>query len=144
MNQFHIHGLYNWSYFKAQTNLILFIEEFKVSEILCVATFDTICTFSFDTKCLHCTMETFVVCWFCKYNDIYKHLCDRTMQQIISAEFKCGRLLRFEEVFDEEKVAYDKSKVCKLRVSNFLSYVFALLFLVCFHHSCFVLYVGWC
>jgi hypothetical protein len=32
-----------------------FLEEFKVSEILCVT---IICTFSFDTKCVHYTMET--------------------------------------------------------------------------------------
>jgi len=43
---------------KAQINLMQFLKEFKVSEILCVATFDTICTYSFDTKCLHHTMET--------------------------------------------------------------------------------------
>jgi len=29
-----------------------------VGEILCVVTFDTICTSSFDTKCLHHIMET--------------------------------------------------------------------------------------
>jgi hypothetical protein len=43
---------------KAQIDLMQFLKEFKVSEILCVATFDTICTYSFDTKCLHHTMET--------------------------------------------------------------------------------------
>ncbi|CAK9857266.1 unnamed protein product [Sphagnum jensenii] len=32
------------------------------------------------------------------------------MQQIISSEFQCGRLLRFEEVFDDENATYDKSK----------------------------------
>jgi len=89
-------------------------------------------------------METLVVCWFCKYNHIDKHLWDKAMQQMISNEFKCGCLLHFEEVFDEVNAVYDKSKVCKLRVSDFLSYVFVLLFLVCFHHSCFVLYAGWC
>jgi hypothetical protein len=35
-----------------------FLVEFKVSEILHVTTFDTICTFKFDTKCVHHTMET--------------------------------------------------------------------------------------
>jgi hypothetical protein len=35
-----------------------FLIEFKVSEILHVITFDTICTFSFDMKCVHRTMET--------------------------------------------------------------------------------------
>jgi hypothetical protein len=44
--------------FKAQINLMQFLNEFKVSEILCFATFDTICTCNFDTKCLHRTMET--------------------------------------------------------------------------------------
>ncbi len=29
-----------------------------MSEILCVAILKTICISSFDTKCLHCTMET--------------------------------------------------------------------------------------
>jgi hypothetical protein len=28
-----------------------------MSEILCVATFDTICTFSFDTKSVHLPMD---------------------------------------------------------------------------------------
>jgi hypothetical protein len=32
--------------------------EFEVGEILCVTTFNTISTFSFDTKCVHRTMET--------------------------------------------------------------------------------------
>jgi len=32
--------------------------EFKVSEILCVTTFNTISISSFDTKCVHRTMET--------------------------------------------------------------------------------------
>jgi hypothetical protein len=44
--------------FKAQINLMWILEEFKVSEILCVAIFNTICTSSFDTNCLHRTMET--------------------------------------------------------------------------------------
>jgi hypothetical protein len=43
--------------FKAQINLMQFLKEFKVSEILCVITFNTICTFSFDTKCVDCIME---------------------------------------------------------------------------------------
>ncbi len=59
------------------------------------------------------------------------------MQQIISNEFKCGHLLHFEEAFDEEKIAYDKIKVCELRISDLLSYVFALVFLVCFLQLCF-------
>jgi hypothetical protein len=46
---------------KAQINLMRFLEESKVTEILCVATFDTICTSSFDTKCLHHTMETLMM-----------------------------------------------------------------------------------
>jgi hypothetical protein len=44
--------------FKAQINLIRFLKEFKMSEILHVPTFDIICTSSFDTKCLHHTVET--------------------------------------------------------------------------------------
>jgi len=44
--------------FKTQINLMQFLEEFKVSEILFFTTFDTICTFSFNTKCVYCTMET--------------------------------------------------------------------------------------
>jgi hypothetical protein len=44
--------------FKIQINLMWFLEEFKVGEILCVNIFDTICISSFDTKCVHHTMET--------------------------------------------------------------------------------------
>jgi hypothetical protein len=43
---------------KSQINWMQFLEEFKASEILCVTTFGTICTFNFDTKCVHSTMET--------------------------------------------------------------------------------------
>jgi hypothetical protein len=57
MNQFHILG-YIGFIFKAQINLMQFSKEFKVSEILCVVTFDTICISSFDTMCQHRTMET--------------------------------------------------------------------------------------
>jgi hypothetical protein len=49
MNQFHILG-YIGFIFKAQINLMQFSKEFKVSEILCVVTFDTMCQ--------HRTMET--------------------------------------------------------------------------------------
>jgi hypothetical protein len=58
MNQFHIHGLYNWFIFKVRINSMQFLKEFKVSEILCVSIFDTICISNFDTKCVHHTMET--------------------------------------------------------------------------------------
>ncbi len=58
MNQFQFHGLYKKNIFKAQINLMEFQEKFKENEILFFTTFDTICTFSFDTKCVHCTMET--------------------------------------------------------------------------------------
>jgi hypothetical protein len=44
--------------FEVQINLMQFLEEFKVSEILLFTSFDTICTSSFDTKCVHYTMET--------------------------------------------------------------------------------------
>jgi hypothetical protein len=37
--------------FKAQINLMQFLEELKVSEILLFTTFDIICTSSFDTMC---------------------------------------------------------------------------------------------
>lgn len=37
------------------------------------------------------------------------------MQWIIFGEFKFGCLLRFVEVFDEEKVAYEKIKIGELR-----------------------------
>jgi hypothetical protein len=68
MNQFHIHDFYIIGFiFKAQINLMRFKKKFKVSEILCVTSFDTICIFSFDTKRVHCTMET-----PSKYN--YKYL----------------------------------------------------------------------
>jgi hypothetical protein len=58
MNQFHIHSLYISVIFKGQINLIQFLEEFKLSEIFSVATFHTICTSNFDTKCLNHTMAT--------------------------------------------------------------------------------------
>jgi hypothetical protein len=58
MNQFHFHVLYKFFNFKAQINLMQFLKEFKVSEILLFTTFDTICTSSFFTKCIHCTMKT--------------------------------------------------------------------------------------
>jgi len=44
--------------FKAQINLMWFLKEFKVSKILCVIISNTICISSFDTKCVHHTMET--------------------------------------------------------------------------------------
>jgi hypothetical protein len=37
------------------------------------------------------------------------------MQQIISSEFKFGRLLYFKEVSNEERVAYEKTKVGQVR-----------------------------
>jgi len=37
-----------------------FLEEFRVSEILCTTTFHTICTPSFDIKCVQCTVERLV------------------------------------------------------------------------------------
>ncbi len=63
MNQFHIHDFYIFGLiFQAQLNLIRFKKGFKVSEILCVTTFNTICTFSFGTKCVRCTMGTLSKC----------------------------------------------------------------------------------
>ncbi len=44
--------------FKAQINLMRSLKEFKVSKISCVITYDIICTSSFDTKCVHHTIET--------------------------------------------------------------------------------------
>jgi len=44
--------------FKTQINLMQFLEEFKVSEISYVITFDTTYTPSFNTKCVHRTMKT--------------------------------------------------------------------------------------
>jgi len=35
-----------------------FLEKFKMSEILCVTTFNIISIFNFDTKCVHYIMET--------------------------------------------------------------------------------------
>jgi hypothetical protein len=35
-----------------------FLIEFKVNEIVRVTTFDIICTSTFDTNCVHYTMET--------------------------------------------------------------------------------------
>jgi len=33
------------------------------------------------------------------------------MQRIISGEFRSSQLLRFEEAFSKEKVAYEKTKI---------------------------------
>jgi hypothetical protein len=35
-----------------------FFKKIKMCEILCVTTFNITCIFSFDTKCVHYTMET--------------------------------------------------------------------------------------
>ncbi len=64
------------------------------------------------------------------------------MQQIIFGEFKCGCLLCFEEAFDEEKVAYDKTKVWVLKVCDLLFYVFAFLILTLFCIQANVDFVG--
>jgi hypothetical protein len=56
MNQFHIHSLYISLIFKTQINLMQFLKEFKVSEIISVVTFDIISTSTFETKCLHHTI----------------------------------------------------------------------------------------
>jgi hypothetical protein len=40
------------------------------------------------------------------------------MQQFISSEFRCDHLLCFKEAFDKEKVVYEKTNVCELRVSE--------------------------
>jgi hypothetical protein len=42
------------------------------------------------------------------------------MQQIISSEFGCGRLLCFEEASNEEKVAHEKTKVDQVGGKGFL------------------------
>jgi hypothetical protein len=44
--------------FRPQINLMQFLEELKVGEISFFTTFDTLSTSSFDTKCVHYTMET--------------------------------------------------------------------------------------
>jgi len=54
MNQLHIHGLYK-VLLKTQINFMWSL--FKMSEILCVHTFDIIYLKFFDIKCVHYTME---------------------------------------------------------------------------------------
>jgi len=44
------------------------------------------------------------------------------MQQIIYGEIRSCRLLHFEEVFNKEKVAYEKFKVCEFRRKCKLQY----------------------
>ncbi len=48
---------------------------------------------------------------FCRYNQIDKHLHNRTMQWIIFGEFIFGQLLHFEEAFSKKKATYEKTKV---------------------------------
>jgi hypothetical protein len=48
----------------------------------------------------------------CKHNWIDKHLRNRVMQLIIRRELRGGNLLKYEKAFSEEKVVYDKTKVC--------------------------------
>jgi hypothetical protein len=45
---------------------------------------------------------------FCKYNQIDKHLWDRTLQYIISGELKVGWLLRYNEALSNEKTLFEK------------------------------------
>jgi hypothetical protein len=57
MNQLHIHDLYSSCFvLKTQINYMWFKKEFKMSEFLNIVIFDTQCTISFDTKCVHHTM----------------------------------------------------------------------------------------
>jgi len=49
-------------------------------------------------------------------------------------KFKSGRLLCFEEAFDEEKATYEKMNVGGEEVSNLLSYVFGFLVFVFLIH----------
>jgi len=42
---------------KAQINYMLSLKEFKMREILCVSTFDIICSSNFNIKCVHHTMK---------------------------------------------------------------------------------------
>jgi hypothetical protein len=44
----------------AKINYMWYLEEFKMSGILCVNTFHIMCTSNFDTKCVHYTMEIFL------------------------------------------------------------------------------------
>jgi hypothetical protein len=58
------------------------------------------------------------------------------MQQIISSEFICGHLLRFQEAFDKEKVVHEKPNVCELRVNEnfYVMYLFYCFWFVFFIH----------
>jgi hypothetical protein len=58
MNQLHIHDLYDLFCFKGPNQLYVILKKIKVSEFLLIMTFNILCTSSFDTKCVHRTMET--------------------------------------------------------------------------------------
>jgi hypothetical protein len=57
MNHLHMHGLYYYFKVKAQIKYMWYLEEFEMSAILCVTTFDTLCISNFLIKFLHCTMH---------------------------------------------------------------------------------------
>jgi hypothetical protein len=53
MNQFHIHGYIICLTVKAQIHYMRFLKEFKMSEILCVNTFDIITLLPISTQCVY-------------------------------------------------------------------------------------------
>jgi hypothetical protein len=59
--------------FEAQINYMWSLKLFKVSEILCVATFDTICSSKFVTNCVDYSLPTPNATWQCFdfLHDIY-------------------------------------------------------------------------
>jgi hypothetical protein len=77
---------------KAQINYIWYLKEFKMSEILCVNTFDIIFTSNFNTKCAHYTIEISVT-FFQWAMTIIVHnfnrkcslsfICNKTIQEFI-------------------------------------------------------------
>ncbi len=45
-------------YFEVQIIYVWSLKWFKMKEVLCVVTFDTICSSKFQTKCVNCSMQT--------------------------------------------------------------------------------------
>jgi hypothetical protein len=50
--------------------------------------------------------------FFCKDNQIDKHLRDKTLQCIISEELKGNHILQYDDTFSEEKEVFEKTKIC--------------------------------
>jgi hypothetical protein len=49
--------------------------------------------------------------FYCKYNQIDKHLWDKTLPHVISGELKANCLLHYDETFIEEKETFEKTTI---------------------------------